>query len=87
MSAQRAATYLLFCTAIITLLLLSALNIESYLAPKDILGVRTTISEADSIEVDFWKTFLEANPDYIPGWIEIGRWDKVRQIDPNYLPR
>lgn len=87
MSAQRPAIYLLFCIATITLLLLSALNIENYLAPKKVLGteIESTGSEINSEEIEFWEDFLSKNPDYIPGWIELGRYEKVKQIDPNYF--
>lgn len=84
MSARRSAIYLFFYISIITLLLLSALNIENYLAPKEVLGIET---ESGDREIEYWNEFLTKNPDYIPGWIEMGRWDKVRQIDPNYLPQ
>lgn len=81
MSAQRPAIYLLFCVVIIALLFLSAINIENYLAPKEVLGI-----ESEEINNDiFWTEFLEKHPNYIPGWIELGRWDKVMQIDPNFL--
>lgn len=80
MTSKRPAMFLLFCTATITLLLLSALNIENYLTPKEVLGIET-----ENKEEAFWNEFLEKNPDYIPGWIELGRLDKVKQIDPNYF--
>lgn len=79
MSAQKKLTDLLIYVAVVTILLLSALNIENYLAPKEVLGV-----EIENKEEEFWNEFLEKNPNYIPGWIELGRLDKVRQIDPNY---
>lgn len=78
---KQPAIYIFFYVAVITLLLLSALNIENYLAPKEVLGVET---EKPSSE-EFWSKFLTENPDYVPGWIELERWDKVKQIDPNYL--
>lgn len=45
-----------------------------------VLGETTQISS-----YDFWINFLSKNPRYIPGWIEIGRVDKVNKIDPNYF--
>jgi len=69
--------------AVITLLLLSALNIENYLAPKEVLGIEAQEPNND----EFWTKFLEENPDYIPGWVELGRWDKVKQVDPNWFPQ
>lgn len=81
MSARRSAIYLFFYISIITLLLLSALNIENYLAPKEVLGIEIETGDRDR---EFWEIFLKQNPDYIPGWVELGRWDKVKQIDPNF---
>lgn len=81
MLPSRPAIYLLSCTAIIALLLLSAFNIENYLAPKEILGVETQKETNEQ----FWTDFLAKNPNYIPGWIELERWDKVIEIDPNFL--
>jgi len=77
---QQYPIFLLFSVTIITLLLLSALNIKSFLTPKAVLGIEDT----NPVNEDYWREFLEDNPDYIPGWIELGRFDKVKQIDPNY---
>ena len=86
MSAKRVnnvAVELFVFVAALFLLLLSAVNIDRYQAPKKVLGVETQVNSEDK----FWEEFLNKNPDYIPGWIEIGRVDKVKEIDPNYQPR
>lgn len=83
MSAKRVnniARELLVFVAALFVLLLSAANIESYQSPKKILGTESQVNSDDK----FWEEFLNKNPDYIPGWIEIGRTDKVKEIDPNY---
>ncbi len=70
------------------LLLFSAVNISEYLNQDEVLGVETQIRypvEITSEEKVFWEEFLKKNPDYIPGWIELGRLDKAREIDPNYI--
>lgn len=72
----------LFYLLIVITLLVSALNINTYLKPNRVLGAET--QEVDSRDV-FWQNFVSKNPNYIPGWIEIGRMDKVREIDPNYI--
>lgn len=77
---QQYPIFLFFSLSIITLLLLSALNIKNFLTPKAVLG----IEDVNTINENYWKEFLVDNPDYIPGWIELGRFDKVKQIDPNY---
>jgi len=68
--------------ALLFILLLTIVNINSFLKPKNnVLGAKTqTISEED-----FWKDFLSHHPNYIPGWIELGKNDKVKSIDPNYF--
>lgn len=71
----------LFYLLIIFALLASAVNINSYLKPDKVLGAETQDLNNDYA---FWEGFLLQNPDYIPGWIEIGRFDKVMEIDPNY---
>jgi hypothetical protein len=72
---------LLIFVATLLVLLLTVTNIESYQAPKKVLGVETKAISDDK----FWQDFLNKNPSYIPGWMELGRIDKVKEIDPNYL--
>lgn len=84
MSAQtvnKAATELLIIVAIFLVLLLVGVNIQNYLNPKKVLGVET---QANPEEI-FWKEFLTKNPNYIPGWIELGETKKIGEIDPNYI--
>lgn len=84
MSAKRvnqAAIELLFFVFALFILILTAANIENYQTPKKVLGAETQVSSNDK----FWQDFLIKSPNYIPGWIEIGRTDKVKEIDPNYL--
>lgn len=33
----------------------------------------------------FWEDIVKKHPTYRDGWLELGRIDKVKQIDPNYL--
>lgn len=67
---------------IVFALLISAVNISTYLKPIKVLGAET--QETNS-QVAFWQDFLSKNPSYVAGWIEIGRMDRVREIDPNYV--
>ena len=73
---------LLIYISLLVVLILTSINIDNYLKPKitKVLGTKTVNSEET-----FWQDFLINNPDYIPGWIETGRTDKVNEIDPNYL--
>ena len=68
--------------ALLAILFLTAVNINSVSTQKEdvVLGAKTEIT--DDV---FWKNFLDKNPEYIPGWIEIGRMNKANEIDPNYI--
>ena len=68
--------------ALLLIIILTSININSYLAARkiNVLGAETRVTDNS-----FWQNFLSKNPDYIPGWIETGRIDKVTQIDPNYF--
>jgi hypothetical protein len=77
---NKAAKELLIIVSILFLLLLTSVNINNYLANNKVLGIETENSEGSV----FWQDFLTKNPDYIPGWIEVGALDKAVQIDPNY---
>jgi hypothetical protein len=82
---NKVARQVLMMTAILFILLLTSINIEYYLTTKKVLGIETnTDPKISSKQTKFWNKFLTENPDYIPGWIEVGRFDKVREIDPNY---
>ena len=84
MSAKKVNTLIpeLFASlSIVFLLALSSVNLEKYFTPTEVLGV--DIDEQGN-EI-FWNEFLSKNPDYIPGWIEIGKWERVIEIDPNFL--
>jgi len=84
MSAKKVNTLIpeLFASlSIVFLLALSSVNLEKYFTPTEVLGV--DIDEQDN-EI-FWNEFLSKNPDYIPGWIELGKWERVIEIDPNFL--
>ncbi len=75
---------LLIYSFTILVLLLTAFNIQSYTSQEKVLGTNIESNQKQE-EIDFWLDFLEKNPTYIPGWIEIGRLDKVKEIDPNYF--
>ena len=73
---------ILLAAALLLIIVLTSININSYLSPQrvTVLGAETQVTENS-----FWQDFLSKNPDYIPGWLEMGRIDKVTQIDPNYF--
>lgn len=77
--------FLALITGIFILLLLSLVNIKNYTSEKKVDDVVLGAKTEEISDVDFWNSYLNQNPNYIPGWIEIGRFDKVKQIDPNYF--
>ncbi len=69
--------YLLGITASVLILLLSLFNLQhSSKKNVEVLGT--------SIESTYWEDLLTKYPTYIDGWVEIGRMDKVKEIDPNW---
>jgi hypothetical protein len=83
MSARKvnqAAIEIFILTSVLFVLLLTLVNIQNYSTPKKILGAETQIDPTQKL----WSDFLSKNPNYVPGWVELGRMDKVREIDPNY---
>lgn len=83
MTAKKstALVTLFYSIAIVTLLLLSALNLEMMQENEKVLGESTDLVNYD----EYWRDFLAKNPNYIPGWIEVGQEEKIKLIDPNYL--
>ncbi|MCL4382829.1 hypothetical protein M1545_03500 [Patescibacteria group bacterium] len=95
-TSKSTATFLFGIITAILILMLSVLNLETFsrsLKDSNVLGVNI---EADQRE--FWYSFLESNPSYLPGWLELVRledengneegkiyaMDKAFQIDPNW---
>ena len=75
------------CVFIISLILLtlSFINIGNIFSHKKVLGIKTEETTAQQSAQKFWGNFLKNNPNYIPGLIEVGNFDKAKQIDPNYI--
>jgi hypothetical protein len=74
---------LLFSIFIIFILTFSLINLKNILSTQEVLGIETIENQEDS----FWSEFLNNNPNYVPGWIEIGQFEKASKIDPNYQDR
>ena len=93
--------YLLIYCSVIVILALSIFNIFLYLAipSNSILGNNTEANLENNLthEKTFWINFLEKNPGYFQGWIELtkinlklnkpdealGTFQKAREINPN----
>jgi len=71
---------LLYINLIIIVLLLSMFNLRSpYKREAKVLGVNV-INDNKA----FWEELVSKNPTYRDGWLELGRMDKVSEIDPNF---
>ncbi len=69
---------LLYITFSILILLLTAFNLQKIKSKK------TTIVLGAETDSSFWEDFVIKHPTYIDGWVELGKMDKVNEIDPNY---
>ena len=69
----------LYILSAILILTLSALNLNVTKTEVKVLGSQV---EDNS---EYWQDLVEKHPTYIDGWLELGRLDKVKEIDPNYF--
>lgn len=78
---------LLIYISIMIILLITFTNIINYAKPKKVLGLKTESLETLSLtkREQYFKDILQNNPNYLPAWKELGRMDKVNEIDPNYI--
>ncbi|MEK7472444.1 MAG: hypothetical protein AAB625_00215 [Patescibacteria group bacterium] len=74
---QKELNNLLIINLVIIVLLLSIFNLQS-LKKNEIKVLGTTIDNS------FWEEMIKNHPTYRDAWVELGRMDMVRQIDPNY---
>ena len=74
---QKELSNLLYITLAILVILLSMFNLQNINKKQiKVLGIETNNS--------FWEDFMQKHSTYIDGWIELGRIDKVNEIDPNH---
>lgn len=70
--------HLLYINLAVLILILSFFNLIS---PKkkvvEVLGAETDNA--------FWQELVSKHPTYRDGWVELGRIDKIKEIDPNYF--
>ncbi len=69
---------LLFINITVLILFFSFFNlIKSEKKAVQVLGVESNN--------DYWIEITKSHPTYRDAWIELGRLDKVKEIDPNYI--
>lgn len=69
--------FLLYINIAVIILLLSIFNLSQ--KPKretQVLGAETNNS--------YWEEMVKKHPTYRDAWVELGRMDKVEEIDPNF---
>ncbi len=81
------------CLFTVTLLFLSAFALNLRQVNSKVLGIKTenAINDLETAkQINFWKSFVQQNPQYFEGWRELynltGENDylnKAREIDPN----
>lgn len=81
LKVNKVSKEILIFVSLLLLLVLITQNINSFYSTKKVLGVETR----NDLYEDFWTSFLNDNPNYIPGLIETGKIDKALEIDPNYI--
>lgn len=64
------------------ILILTIININNFLTPVQVLGLQV---ESSSTDIEFWNQFLKKYPNYLPGLIETGEFEKVKKINPNFI--
>lgn len=84
---NKAINELLIYVSMLIILLISLFNVTNFLKSKKVLGVSTASLESVSFtkKEQYLKDILRENPGYLPAWKELGRGDKVKEIDPNYI--
>lgn len=94
LNLKKEALYLFSCCAVLFLLLITTFNFDNYLSSDKVLG--TEIEESLDEKL-FWEDFVNKNPEYLDGWIELTKiylqegdknagssaLVKAREIDPN----
>lgn len=92
------AKYLLVVSFILSILTLITFNVQNISVAKKVLGASTRLIQNLQTEKIFWEKFLDENPTYLEGWVELGVVEeelgnseasrnaflKAEEIDPNW---
>lgn len=70
---------LLFINLAVLILILSFFNmVNNRQKNVQVLGIKT--------DNGYWEEIVKKHPTYRDAWVELGRTDKVKEIDPNWKP-
>ncbi len=76
---QKDLEILLYINLAVIVLLLSLFNLKDK-SKKEIIVLGATTSNT------YWEEMVVKHPTYRDAWVELGRMDKVEEIDPNFTP-
>lgn len=69
--------FLLYINIVVIILLLSIFN----LSQKPKREIQVLGAETNNL---YWEELVKKHPTYRDAWVELGRMDKVEEIDPNF---
>lgn len=89
--------YLLLVSFLLSVFTFITFNIQNISLGRRVLGAKTQIKTEVKKEKDYWLTFVEENPTYLEGWVELAKIEyedgnlvkadeyylKAKEIDPN----
>ncbi|WKZ25345.1 MAG: hypothetical protein QY322_03050 [bacterium] len=76
-SYKKDLLVLIYINLAILIILFSLFNIQSH-RNKEVAVLGATDNS------DYWEEITLKHPTYRDAWVELGRMDKVYEIDPNY---
>lgn len=94
---RQNAKFLFAVSLLFSVLTLITFNVQTISVSKRVLGAQTVAVRAAEKEREFWFNFLNENPTYLEGWVELAvlEYDegnveaaeeyylKAKSIDPN----
>lgn len=75
---SKELNFLFLVMTTVIILLLSIFNLQSQPKTKTVV-----LGASDNKE--YWQEITSNHPSYRDAWVELGRYDKVYEIDPNYI--
>ncbi len=64
----------IYCLTIIALLILTSINIESFISKQKVLGATIDTTPLQN-EKSYWQNMIATNPSYIDGYLEVAKVD------------
>lgn len=94
---RQSVNFLFAVSILFSVLTLITFNVQTISISKRVLGAQTVAVRAAEKERGFWLNFLDENPTYLEGWVELAVLEynegnmeaadeyylKAKSIDPN----